>query len=159
MAERRQAVRREPIEVEVRGTVYKAEPLPWLVANEIGNIIVTQNAEAANNAVRMYATEDNIPQLEAALKRNVSDYGAFLIKGYPGTKKEEYDPYDADELFELSKAMLEVNHLDYLINLIDPNSASPTESGGTATPEVGAGQKTSFTPDSFSTESPTPQSE
>lgn len=152
MADRRQAVRREPIEVQVRDKVYVAKPLPWLQANELGNEVIRQNAESANNAVRMYV-EGDVPQLEASLKRNISDWGKFLVLGYPDIKSEEFAPYDTDELHELGKAILEVNHFEYLLPLIDPNGVSPTLNGGNEISAVGDGQKTNSSPDSSSTES------
>lgn len=157
MVVRRQAVRREPIEVEVRGKVYEAKPLPWLEAGALGDEILQQNTTAVNNAVKMYV-EGDLPQLEAALVRKLSDWGAVLIKAYPGTKAEEYQPYEAEELFELGKAALEVNHLDSLIQLIDPNSPSLDPIGMNETTGAGDGQKISSIPNSSSEDSPEPQS-
>lgn len=158
MIERRQAVRKVPIEVEVRGEVYKAEPLPWLDANELGDEILRQNAEAANSAVRMYVTDNNIPQLELALNRKIQDWQPILDKGYPGQFTPEIvRSLNPDELFELGKAALEVNYLEYLKNLLDPNFQPPTESGGTETSLKGDGQKTTSSESSSSAEStPTP---
>jgi len=155
MGERRQAIRRESIIVEVRGTDFEAKPLPWLIANELGNEVIRQNAEAANNAVKMYVEEDtNIPQLEAALHRNISDWGKFLCLGYLDNKPDDFKDFDTDELHELGKAILEVNHFDYLLPLIDPNGASPTLTGGNEATAIGDGPRMSSLPDSFSTESP-----
>lgn len=153
MAEnRRQAVRRESIIVEVRGKDFEAKPLPWLQANELGDEVIKQNADSANHAVEMYVKGD-IPQLEASLKRNISDWGKLLVLGYRDNKPEDFVDYDTDELHELGKAILEVNHFEYLLPLIDPNSEPPTQTGGNEAAADGDGQKTSSSPDSSSTES------
>lgn len=158
MAERRQAVRREPIEVEIRGKVYTAKPLSWLNANDFGNEIVRQNSDAVNNAVKMYMANE-IPQLDAMLQRKLEDWDKVLHMAYPGYERGEFGDYDADELFELGLAALDVNHLEYLRELINPNQSPPTETGGNEPSEAGGGQKTTSTDTSSSPELPeTPSS-
>jgi hypothetical protein len=153
MADRRQAVRREPIEVEVQDKVYTAKPRTWIEAGDIGNEILRQNSEATNNAVRMYM-EGDIPQLETTLRRKIENWDSLLLLGYPGYERGEFAPYDLDECFELGKAMLEVNHLEYLLDLIDPNSPPPDLNGGNEPSVDGDGQKTQSSPSSSSPDSP-----
>lgn len=129
MVERRQATRREPIEVEVRDKVFEAHPLPWQQANDLGNEIVRQNAEAANAAVRMYV-QDDIPQLELALQTKISDWNIVLLVAYPNHESVDFMGFDIDECAALILASLEVNHLEHLNNLVDPNSHAPMIPGG-----------------------------
>jgi hypothetical protein len=152
MADRRQAVRREPIIVEVRGKEYAAHPLDWIAAGGLGNEVIQQNTNAVNNAVRQYM-DGEIPQLQMALRRKMEDWDTFLRIGYPEAEKGEFEHYDLDECFELGKATLEINHLEYLIELIDPNSPPPTVNGGTETSAEGDGQKIESTPSSSSSDS------
>mgnify|MGYP003575073192 CR=1 FL=1 len=157
MAERRRATRREPIEVEVEdGRVFVARPLPWMFANDLGDSIIQQNADAVNHTVRLYMDGD-IPQLEASLGVKIKDWQALLKLAYPDdidsfTEK----PLDRTDCAELILAALEVNHLDHLKPLVDPNSPSPTTTGGNDSSALAGtllGQKTESTPSSSSEDS------
>jgi hypothetical protein len=134
MVERRQVSRREPIEVEVRGRVFVAEPLPWQVVGDLGNEIVRQNAEAANEAIRLYV-QDDIPQLDLKLAQKISDWMALLKIAFPQNSKEDFLDLDIDEVSELILASVDVNHLQHLRHLVDPNFQTPTNLGGTSTSE------------------------
>jgi hypothetical protein len=160
MNERRQASRREPIEVELQdGRVFTAKPLPWMDANDLGNIILQEQAASANEAVRLYM-EDNLPQLEVTLQLKVKDWQPVLDKAYPEVTHEEWNTPAApsrDECADLVIASLEVNHLDHLKSLVDPNFQTPTMPGGSDTSEPAGittiGQKTTSTLDSSGQES------
>lgn len=132
MGERRQVHRREPIEVELDdGRIFIARPLPWLTRNDLGSEILRQNTEAVNDAVRIYADPDtNILQLEARLQEKLTDPWAVLKIGYPENKAEDFQNIDYGELIELLVAMLEVNHLEHVRQLVDPNFQSPMPNGG-----------------------------
>jgi len=155
MAERRQAARREPIEVELQdGRVFTAKPLPWMDANDLGNMILQEQAASVNNAVRLYV-EDNVPQLEVSLQLKVTDWQPVLDKCYPENTHLEWSTPAApsrDECAALVIASLEVNQLEHLIGLVDPNSPTPTNLGGLNTSESGtemiAGLRMQSTPDS-----------
>lgn len=139
MTEGRQASRREPILVTVREKTYIAEPLPWQKAGDLGNEIVRQNAETANELVRLYVDDSGLPQLEMKLRQKISNWGDVLVLAYPGTEPHEYDPLDIDECAELVLAALEVNHLEHIKHLVDPNFQPPTSDGGTdSSPGVAA---------------------
>ena len=135
MAERRQAVRREPIETEIDdGRVFVAKPLPWMAAGDLGNEILRQNVESSNELIRMYTDPDSgLPQLEMKLKQKISDWQVPLLLAYPDNKKEDFtEPriLDIDESAALLLAAMEVNHLDHLNHLVDPNFNPPTLNGG-----------------------------
>jgi len=155
MAERRQAARRAPIEVELQdGRVFTAEPLPWMEANDLGNLILQEQAASANDAVRLYM-EDNLPQLEVSLRLKVMDWQPILRKCYPGITDAQWsDPAapSRDECADLVIASLEVNNLEHLAPLVDPNFQTPTNRGGSDISESGtmmtAGQKTTSTSES-----------
>lgn len=152
MTERRQAHRREPIEAEVRGKVFVAEPLPWMTSGDLGSEIIKQNADATNNAVRLYMDGD-IPQLEMSLIRKISDWDALLKIAFPKNESKDWAGFDVDECALLALTAMEVNHLEYLNHLVDPNLPALTPNGGNESseiPETGLGQKTESTPNSSS---------
>jgi len=155
MTERRRAARREPIEVEVvDGRVFTSVPLPWMAANDLGDEIIRQNAESVNNSVRLYM-DGNIPQLEAALGVKIKNWKAVLDLAFPNDVETlNTNPLSPDENAELVLAALEVNHLEHLRPLVDPNSPPPTENGGNEPSLAGIlttiGPKTESTQDSGS---------
>lgn len=158
MSERRQVHRREPIIVELdNGREFEARPLPWLKRNELGNEIVTQGVEKVNDFVRMYVEETDIgtsiPQLEMSFIDRLKDYPKILGMAYPQQPPEDFEDLSFEEIIELLVAALEVNKLDPLRPLIDPNAPSPIEPGGIG-PSIGVpeedGQKTTSTVDSSS---------
>lgn len=157
MAERRQVARPEPIELEVRGKVFVAEPLPWMICNDLGNNILQQNTEATNNLVKMYV-EGNIPQLEVLFKQKISDWYSVLKIAYPKMKPEDFQDLHPFECSELLCASLEVNGLDHLKHLVDPNSPTPDSSGESAISDLGemieVGPRTLSSPDSSDGASP-----
>jgi hypothetical protein len=160
MPERRQAHRREPIEVEVStGTVWVARPLPWTTRNDFGDAIVKANADAVNAAVKLYVEDEggiNMPQIELALTQKIRDWKPLFDIAYPG-----YDPEDLGKLFfedciDLALAAMEVNSLSQLNHLVDPNSPTPMLPGGADTSgaiETTNGAKNGSSPDSDSTAS------
>lgn len=155
MAERRQAARREPIEVELQdGRVFTAEPLPWMEANDLGNKILQEQAASVNEAVRLFM-DDNVPQLDVTLHLKVNDWQPVLNLAYPKNTLQDWSEPAApsrDECADLIIASLEVNNLEHLIPLVDPNSQPPTNLGGQGTSESGtemtAGPKIASIPDS-----------
>lgn len=133
MAERRQAHRREPIEVEVRERVFEAHPLPWLRRNNLGNEIMSQYADLLNSSLRAVQDgedENAAPRLEMYLNDKISDPVEILRMGYPNEDVSAYEDLDYDEIMELIYATLEVNQLESLRGLVDPNWHTPTNDGG-----------------------------
>lgn len=134
MGERRQATRREPIEVEVAdGRVFTAIPLPWMQANDLGNEILRQNQEGTNEFIRMYVNDDGLPQLEMKLKQKIMDWASVLKLAFPSVEDSywhEPTDLDADQCAQLVLASLDVNHLEHIKHLVDPNSPTPTLPGG-----------------------------
>lgn len=163
MGDRRQVHRREPIEIELDdGRVFTARPLPWLRRNDLGSEILRQNTEAVNDAVRIYTDPDtNILQLEARLQEKIPDPWGVLKIGYPENKPEDFQELDYGELIEVMVAMLEVNQLNHLKQLVDPNFQPPMPDGGMTSsaegvPEVGP--KTESSQNSSSSDSTETQS-
>ena len=156
MGERRQVTRNLPIECEVAdGRVFIAHPLPWMKANDFGNEVIQQNAAAMNEFVRMWVNDDGLPQLEWQFKAKISDWHSLLKIAFPEvTDKQWSEPrsLDTEECVQLALAACEVNHLEHLKHLIDPNSQTPTIPGGNDTSESAGtnGQKTESTPSSDS---------
>jgi hypothetical protein len=134
MAERRQATRRKPIEVEVEdGRVFTAHPLPWMQANDLGSEIVNQNLENANQLVRMWISDEGLPQLQMQFQKKISNWQSILRMAFPEVSDEMWTTprvLDESECAELMLAALDVNHLEHIKHLIDPNSPTPTIPGG-----------------------------
>jgi hypothetical protein len=157
MNERRQATRRTPIEVELEdGRVFTAHPLPWMVANDLGHEIVRQNLEASNDFVKMLINDEGIPQLEMQFAKKINDWNTLLKMAYPDEPDEKiHTPKDPslDESADLILAALDVNHLEHVKHLVDPNFQPPMNPGGTTSSqetEGANGAKTGFTPSSDS---------
>lgn len=144
MTEKRQAHRREHIEVEVRDRVLEAHPIPWLHRNDLGNELITQYTDIFNSALKAYVDpETNVPSLESALHDKIKDPISLVIKGYT-RYPDDGEPYTPEgleeflnrlewgELRELIYAALDVNDLVDLKPLVDPNSPTPISNGGTS---------------------------
>jgi len=137
MPERRQAHRREPIEVEVStGTVWVAHPLPWTVRNDFGDAIVKASMDAINETVKLYVEDTdgtNLPQIELALSQKIRDWTPILAIAYPNYDKEDFSKFLFEDCVEVTLAAMEVNALSQLNHLVDPNSPTPMLPGGTDT--------------------------
>ena len=161
MAERRQAHRREPIEVEIQDEVVTARPRPWLERNDIGNEIMRQYAELLNSSIQAYKNPGtDTPQLSLYLNDKIKDPVAVVVMGYPELEErvDWLNSLDYDELLELVYATLEVNRLETLRELVDPNYQTPMRNGGTSSSGTEEGmtdtQSQPSSPDSSSQESP-----
>lgn len=134
MAERRRAARREPIEVEVEdGRVFIARPLPWTEASDFANEIMRQSVEVTNDLVRMFTTDAGVPQLEMKARQKLEDWHIPLKMAFPDVADEVWIKpriLDMEECAELLIAACDVNHLEHMKHLIDPNSPTPTLLGG-----------------------------
>lgn len=129
MAERRRAARREPITVELdSGDEFEAHPLPWMDRNELGNEILKQYNNLTNLAIQSYVNEQGTPQLSIMLNDKLEDPEAVLKLAYPGV---ELPTLTWPEILELIYAACEVNGLEHLRQVIDPNWITPNENGGT----------------------------
>lgn len=154
MGERRQVHRREPIEVELdNGQIFVAKPLPWMQRNDLGNEILRQNTEAVNEAVRLYTDpETNLVQIETKLAEKLKDPISILRMSYPENDVLDYSILEYGELTQLLLVALEVNQLDHLRGLVDPNFQPPMPIGGTPSLEEGeteTGQKIGSSVDSI----------
>lgn len=140
MAERRHVHRREPIEVEVEGIgIFIARPLPWMDRNDLGDEIVRQATESVNQAVRLYTDPElNLPQLEAKLDEKLVDPVAVLKKAFPDADESLFPMLAWEEMKAIIETSLEVNALERLKRLLNPNSPSPVPNGlSPSSPEAG----------------------
>lgn len=163
MAERRQAHRREPIEIEVRGKVLEAHPLSWIKRNDLGNEVMRQYSDLLNTSLRAVKNEDPeaVPELQMYLNDKIADPVTLIMMGYPDIERGFLDELEYPELLDLIYVALEVNELESLKGLIDPNYRTPTTSGGIESgedqPETDT-PKPQSSPDSDSPESQEPKS-
>lgn len=129
MTERRQAHRREPIIVEIRGEDVEVRPLPWTQRNDLGNALITQYTEMLNSTMRSYVNPDTgAPEISMYLNDKLSDPVAIIKMGIADL--EVKDEWEYPELYEFIYAILDVNDLGHLKHLVDPNSLTPTSDGG-----------------------------
>jgi hypothetical protein len=162
MADRRQAYRREPIEVDLGEQVIPVGPVSWVRRNDFGNEVMRQHSELLNEAMRIYIDEssDNaVPQVEVKFAEKFKDpYELFKIGLDEATynRVKAIDDLTFDQIIVLLLAICDVNNLSQLYPLLDPNSLTPTTLGG-AISTLAAGvtdtQKTESGPDSSSPES------
>lgn len=159
MDERRQAFRREPIEIDLdETTTISVGPIPWERRTDFGNEVMRQHVEVINETVRLYADPDTgVPQLEAKLGEKFNDPKELLRLGLA---EETFQSLPTNlyfnQIVEILKACCEVNGLTQLIPLIDPNSTTPTLLGGIVsdlTSGLGASPKIESGPDSSSPDS------
>lgn len=162
MSERRQVHRRESIEVETTtGDVLVARPLPWLVRNDLGDIIVKSHQDGINEIARMFVMDvqtdgdvTRVPQIELGLQQKIRDWAPILMKAYPDQLSPELlERLEFEDCVELAITALEVNHLEQLRDLVDPNAPSPTIPGGADSTEPAgteATPKIESSPDSSS---------
>lgn len=158
MTDRRQAFRREPIEVDLGGEVISIAPIPWLRRNDFGNEIMRQHSQILNEALQLYVTsdaEDAVPQIEAKFAEKFTDPFALFKLGldeptYERLKELGSELYD-NQIVEILLAICDVNKLNTLHPLIDPNSLTPSPVGGVISQLVegeGSTPKTESGPDS-----------
>lgn len=137
MTERRQVARQQPLEVEVwDGRVYEAHPLPWLERNDLGNEILRRYNESFNEAIQAYTDPEGTARLNVLLEDKIKEPLEILKLAYP---KDSFEGLHWPEIFELIYASLEVNNLNQLKPLIDPNSLTPEKNSGTSSTESLAG--------------------
>jgi hypothetical protein len=148
MSERRQAHRRESIEVGVRERVVEARPLPWMKRNDLGNEIMRQYSDMLNSTLRAYVDDRTdqkdsespvVPQLEIYLNDKIRDPGTVVRLGYPDYHNTEedtkfFEELEYPEMLELIYASLDVNQLESLRELVDPNATAPEKNGGANSP-------------------------
>ena len=151
MDERRQVHRRKPIVLitEENGE-FIAKPLEWQKRNDLGEEVLQQNVAITNEAVKLFKDEAGSILVDAKLQEPLSDPFKILGMAYPDKKPEDFEGLSFDEIFELIHVALDVNHLERLWRLLDPNSNPPEENGGT---NSSAGEMTELVPTGPKTES------
>jgi len=160
MGERRQAFRREPIEVDLGGDrIIVVAPLPWERRNDFGNEVIQQHVTILNDAVKIYVEPDtNIPQLQAKLGEKFTDPVQLLQIGLDAGAFETAmaEPLFMNQVVEILIAICDVNELEQVKALVDPNSTTPTVLSGILSdllPGEENTQKTESGPDSSSADS------
>lgn len=137
MSERRQAFRRDPIEIDLGDDrVISVGPVPWEQRNVIGNEILKQHSEVFNEAIKTFVTENSdIPQIETKLANKLPDPNVVLHLGlddenYRRITDQAKGGYFPNQLTAVLIAILEVNELLHLRPLVDPNFSTPGSAGG-----------------------------
>lgn len=143
MPERRQAFRRDAIEVwlsEDEKDFISVAPIPWENRNDFGNELIRQHVEITNEAVRLWIDpETSAPQLEAKLGEKFTDARRLLELGLPQeafAKIKDRQLY-SNQIVALLLAVCDVNELQLGL-LIDPNSPTPTVIGSSLSGLVAA---------------------
>jgi hypothetical protein len=127
-----------------------------MVANDLGNEIVRQNLEAANELVRMWVSDSGLPELQMQFAKKITDWQTVFRMAYPDESIDKFNTPNApslDESADLILAALDVNHLEHIKHLVDPNYQPPMIPGGTNSSqetEGESGKKTTSIPDSDS---------
>lgn len=165
MSDRRQAFRREPIELWLDDkTMISIGPIPWEKRNDFGNELVRQNTEIINEAVRIYVDEESgLPHLEAKLGEKFSNPLALFELGLDPMVFEVVRGLKLyqNQVVEILLVICEVNDLEKLKVMIDPNLMAPTPIGGLLSALAAKGDDTlkeESGPDSSSQDSPENQS-
>jgi hypothetical protein len=160
MNDRRQAFRRDPIEVELSPEVIVSiDPIPWEQRNVFGGEVVKQHVDILNESVRLYVDEaTGAPQLEAKLEQKFTDPDKLFQLGLLPATYEQVKGMNLyyNQVVELLLVICEVNDLPQLKAMIDPNSQTPTPLGGILSDLIAPGddtQKTESGQDSSSSES------
>jgi hypothetical protein len=150
MNDRRQAFKREPIEVDLGDRVISVGPIPWEKRNDFGDAVIGQYTTIINEAVVLFMDEaTGAPQLDAKLKEKYSDPTQLLRLGLEDGAFEAAtsEPLYENQIIALLLAICEVNSLSQLRAILDPNWDGPTTLGGLQS-VIGP-----LTPDSPTTES------
>ena len=161
MGERRQAFRPDPIEVELsEGEIISVGPVVWTQRNEFGNEVIRQHVEIINEAVKMFVDSDTgIPQLQMKLAEKFSDHRELFRLGLDEETFKRLtvlEPLYQNQIVAILLAICEINELEQLKAMIDPNLMTPTTLSGLlsrAASGVEDTQKTESGPDSSSQES------
>jgi hypothetical protein len=136
-------------------------PFPWLKRDEFANEIVRQNAEILNEGVHLWFQDTDgsqLPVLEAKFAERWTDPYALLRLGIPDEDwtEEWAQNLFTEEIVELLVAACQVNSLDKLQALVDPNSPTPDQIFGTISDLMRPGEsgpKIESLPDSSSPDS------
>lgn len=139
----RKTTRREPISITAElanGDEHKfdAKPLPWRVRNDLGEAINAMYANALNLEIRALTDDDgNVTGLQGSMFEKVMDYPGLFIFAFseweiddageakakkPPSKADTaaFNQIDFDQMIEVLVAALDVNGLDRLVHLLDP---------------------------------------
>jgi len=142
MTERRQAFRRDPIEVELdKNLVISVGPVSWLKRNDFGNEVMKQHSSIINDAISIFTGtggDDMVTQIQAKFSEKFTEPYILLELGLEPATFEQVkaiDPLYDNQIVELLLAICDVNKMDQLKPLLDPNFQTPTTNGGTTSAE------------------------
>ena len=138
MSDRRQAFRREPIEIDLGGNqVISVGPISWINRNNFGNEVMRQHSEILNDALRIYvdeSVENAVPQLQAKFAEKFSDPYALFKLGLDAETNARVlqigDELTFEQIVAILLAICDVNNMGQLHPLLDPNALAPTPLGG-----------------------------
>lgn len=151
MEQRRQVTRRDPIIIETSQGEFVAKPVPWRMRNDLGDGVIQSYIDSTNEFLGAFKTGPDGKLIGGVFDDKAFDWNAVLALAFPDMDHEVFDKLDIWEMREVLLASLEVNDLESIKHMIDPNSPAPepmtknTEVGSGAEPD---GQKTISSEDS-----------
>lgn len=132
MAERRQVARRDPIIIETSQGDVVVEPLPWMQRNDLGDKILQSYAESINSMVGAMSTDPETGRVStggAHFDDKAFNWDGIIDLALPSVDRGLIDKLDITELRTCLLASLEVNKLESLGSMIDPNFQPPSQEG------------------------------
>lgn len=108
------------------GHVFTAAPLPWRKRNDLGNLINSSYMDSITEAIRAF-TEDGerVPEVKVNFRESLFDWEGVFKLSYPTEDAAEFEKLDIYEMREVLCGALEVNGLESLRYMIDPNFQNP----------------------------------
>ena len=130
---RRRVFRRESVTIELEsGLELVARPLPWQQRNDFGDLIMQDYLKAMNESLQAIASEDeSTPQLIGALADKLRNLDGMFKAAFPEVIDDDLiTSLTYEEILNCIMVALDVNKLDKLKPLIDPNFQAPGLTSG-----------------------------
>jgi hypothetical protein len=144
--------RRPPITIELdSGLELVARPLPWQARNDLGDMIMKDYIQAMNESLQaLKKDDDSPPELVGGLADKIKHLDEMFKAAFPDVTDESLlASLTYEQLIACLLAALDVNKLEVLKVLVDPNFHAPVPTSGTpGAPE--SGLKVISSPDSSS---------
>jgi hypothetical protein len=166
-ARERMATRREPITVTVdigasKPVEFVAKPLPWTKRNDVGDAVNLMYGAALTHELQATRDEEgNLTALQGGLFEKGMDYRGLFVLGYseydvdddgevsvkaepPKSLMGAFNRLEFDQMIEVLTAVLDVNGLDRIKHLLDPERKKALligESGPPISETTDAGEK------------------
>ncbi len=122
--ERRVVSRHDPIIVEADDVSVEIRPVPWRQRNQLGTCIAQSYTNALNESLATNRDEAGNFTFDARPFESFFDYEAVLTMALPGVSKTEIDKLDFDGILTVLDAVLEVNRLERMAHMLDPDRRS-----------------------------------